>query len=124
MTDRFALDAHVALVTEAKLHLGIVAPSLRGQLARYLDLGQQPDSLLCSVLDSDDFAIVEAEHVPMTGLFWWLARFAPPECHGTRERRIAWQVRVAAMVAGEDDEVENLVRDTERPGAPESEAAE
>jgi hypothetical protein len=126
MTDRFALDHHVALATEAKSHLGIGAPSLRGQLARYLDMGTEPGSLLCSVLDSDDLAVIEAGNVPpLAGLFWWLAKHAPRECYGSKEKRLAWQKRVWDLICDEAEAEENgEIRDTERPGAPESEAAE
>jgi hypothetical protein len=121
------LALHIALTTEAKSHLGIVAPELRGQLARYLDIGAEPDSLLCAVLDSEELAVIEAGNVPpLAGLFWWLAKHAPRECYGTREKRLAWQKRVWDLICDDAEAEENgvEVRDTERPSAPERDAAE
>jgi hypothetical protein len=118
MTPPVALAEHRVVTAKAKDHLGMVLPEYRGQLVRFVDLGEEPSALVCSVIDGHFHYPPPAE---LTGIALWLAYHAPAECWGSRGRRIAWQVRVAAMVAGEDDDVENLVRDTERPGAIEEE---
>lgn len=111
-------SAHIALVETAKKHLGMVAPDFRGQLARYLDLGEEPrDPMLIGMLDSslgDSFYLRAGE---LATVFAWLAHHAPKECWGTRESRLAWQAHVSAIATQVADEDGVELRDTERPAA-------
>jgi hypothetical protein len=126
---------HIAVVAEAKDHLGMVAPDWRGELARYLDFGEEPGGLVCAILDNSLSRAITEDYVPdlavrardAFGLISWLVNHAPPGTHGSRMQRMAWQERVSKLVADQfDDEVDVEARDTERPGAPEGqgEAAE
>jgi|1185.fasta_scaffold09525_3 hypothetical protein len=84
-------------VTLAKSALTIVSPALRGQLARYLDLGEEPSALVCNAIDGHASTLGPES----AGLLWWLAHNAPAECWGSREKRLAWQLERAAELAAE-----------------------
>jgi hypothetical protein len=125
---------HVAIIAEAKDHLGMVAPDWRGELARYLDFGEEPGGLVCAILDNSLRRAISEDYVPelasRAGDAWrlivWLINHAPPGTHGSREIRLAWQKRVWNIVCDEAEAEENgetETRDTERPPAA-NEAAE
>jgi hypothetical protein len=125
---------HIAIIAEAKDHLGMVHADWRGELARYLDFGEEPGGLVCAILDNSLRQAITADYVPELsaragdafGLITWLVNHAPPGTHGSRVQRLDWQARVARIMAEQVDEQEfELERDTLPPGAlSESEAAE
>lgn len=124
MADRTPAQAHHAeLVAEAKKQLGKVPGHLRGELARFLDLGEQPRELLCAVLDNElclTLTLV-SDVQALPGLVEWLCTDAPEECWGSYATRVEWQARVAAIASGGDVDEEpedNEPHDTERPPLP------
>lgn len=108
---------HVAIVAEAKERLGLVASKLRGQLARYLELGEMPGPEVCAALDG-----IPIEGAELAGLFSWLMSYAPRACWGFGNPlpRHVWQERVAKLAedamaeAAEREDAEP--HDTVRPG--------
>lgn len=110
---------HRAMVQEAKEHLGKVAPRYRAQLARFLDLGEEPESmLLLAVLDADlvGVAVWTNSAVELGALVLFLRNHAPTACHGSHEKRLAWQARIAELVATEPEEdVDPETADTDPP---------
>jgi hypothetical protein len=121
VSDRtFAQAQHYSLVDEAKTNLKKIPEHLRGGLLRYLDAGIEPGRFLCSVLDndlceaalrcSDDPARADATLHQLCSFLW---NFAPSRCHGSKEKRLAWQAEVSALFARDSE-----TADTEPPAEP------
>lgn len=101
-------EQHASLVAEAVEHLGMVPAHLAPGLSRYLVFGIEPGGLLCAVIENNlNRAIVRVQGRPddafdeLRALTRWLYNHAPGQCWGSKEKRLAWQRDVAALVRPE-----------------------
>lgn len=94
---------HERLIAEAVKHLGEVPAKHAPALSRYLVFGYEPGGFLCFVLENnlhESVARVLASEgfITLQLLTRWLYNHAPGQCWGSKEKRIAWQRDVAALV--------------------------
>lgn len=97
-------EQHASLISEAKERIEEVPPHLVGGILRYLELGIKPGGFLCSVIENDlQGAVARStegldELRPLCQFFY---NFAPSDSWGSKDKRIAWQRDVSALVQGE-----------------------
>jgi hypothetical protein len=97
---------HRAMVAPAKEKLGLAPPEIRGQLARYLDLGEEPESIFLRRALANNFhgAVITCSNpAALKPLAELLFTQMPAVAWGSPERCLAWQQRVAELVAEEGE---------------------
>lgn len=107
-----ALENHRRCIAGAKNQLGAIAPTLRGEIVRYLELGQEPGLFLRAVLDNNLRAAVWLcpDVSWLKPLLTFLEWEVPADAAGSREKREAWQAWVEKLWA--ESEAEELDRPT------------
>jgi len=71
-----------------------VPEHMRNGMLRYAIVGIPPGSFLLAVIDNDlqkSVACADEKNLPLIALYaQWFRFIAPPDCHGSVEKRIAW----------------------------------
>jgi hypothetical protein len=89
-------DRHLAIVREAVEALVELPNHLRGGLQRYLEAGIEPGGFLLACIEdrfSDAVARAKVPEDDLLAVGRWLLMHAPGMAWGSREQRIAWQIR-------------------------------
>lgn len=100
---------HEKMIAAGVAHLGEVPASLSPALSRYLVFGLEPGAFLCAAIENDLHRAVAysspgfpaESFTDLQLLTRWLYNHAPAVCWGSKEKRLAWQRDVAALVPRE-----------------------